>query len=82
MILSVMRARYVLRSKLTLNQSAIARGGKMQWSGWIYFGFTVAMFVAFIVAVRYCYNPKRKTKIEEPKFRMLDDEEEGRRGRG
>lgn len=47
----------------------------MQWSGWIYFGFTAALFVAFIVAVLYYYNPKKKTKIENPKYTMLDDDE-------
>lgn len=47
----------------------------MQWSGWINFGFTVALFIAFIVAVVHYYNPKIKTKVEEPKYRMLDDED-------
>ena len=48
----------------------------MQWSGWIYFGMTVLLFIAFIVAVVYYYSPKIKTRVEEPKFRMLDDDDE------
>jgi cbb3-type cytochrome oxidase subunit 3 len=48
----------------------------MQWSGWIYFGGTVALFIAFVVAVVYYFSPKRKSKVEEPKFRMLQDDDE------
>ena len=48
----------------------------MQWSGWIYFGGTVALFIAFIVAVIYYFSPKRKAKVEDPKYRMLDDDDE------
>lgn len=47
----------------------------MQWSGWIYFGFTIALFIAFIVVVIYYYNPKKKEKIERPKYRMFDADE-------
>ena len=47
----------------------------MQWSGWIYFGFTVALFIAFIVVVIYYYNPKKKEKMERPKYTMFDDDE-------
>lgn len=48
----------------------------MQWSGWINFGITVALFLAFVVAVAYYYSPKRKTKVEEPKYKMLDDDDQ------
>jgi len=51
------------------------RTDTMQWSGWIYFGFTIALFIAFIVVVIYYYNPKKKEKIEKPKYKMFDDEE-------
>lgn len=47
----------------------------MQWSGWIYFGGTVALFIAFVVAVVYYFSPKRKAKVEGPKYRMLEDDE-------
>lgn len=49
---------------------------KMQWSGWIYFGFTIALFVAFIVVVIYYYNPKKKEKMEKPKYTMFDDDDD------
>jgi len=49
----------------------------MQWSGWIYFGMTVVLFIAFIVAVVYYYSPKIKNEVEEPKFRMMDDDDKG-----
>ena len=48
----------------------------MQWSGWIYFGGTVALFIAFVVAVVYYFSPKRKAKVEDPKYRMLEDDDE------
>lgn len=54
--------------------SIMRRFGAMQWSGWIYFGFTIALFIAFIVIVIYYYNPKKKEKIERPKYKMFDDE--------
>lgn len=47
----------------------------MQWSGWIHFGITIALFIAFIVIVIYYYNPKKKEKVERPKYKMLDDDE-------
>jgi|GEM_PF-858722 len=58
------------------------RGKTMQWSGWINFGYTVALFVAFIVAVVYYYNPKRKSVVEEPKFRMMAEDDEGKYEKG
>lgn len=48
----------------------------MQWSGWINFGITVGLFLAFVVAVAYYYSPNRKTKVEEPKYKMLDDDDQ------
>jgi cbb3-type cytochrome oxidase subunit 3 len=48
----------------------------MQWSGWINFGITTALFIAFIVAIVYYYNPKMKTRVEGPKYRMLEDDDE------
>ncbi len=48
----------------------------MQWSGWINFGITSALFAGFIVAVVHYYNPKIKKTVEEPKYRMLDDDED------
>ncbi|MFN3479600.1 MAG: cbb3-type cytochrome c oxidase subunit 3 [Thermodesulfovibrionales bacterium] len=48
----------------------------MLWSGWIFFGFTIALFIAFVVVVIHYYNPKRKEKIEKPKYRLFDDDDE------
>ena len=48
----------------------------MQWNGWIYFGGTVALFIAFVMAIIYYFNPKRKSKVEEAKYRMLEDDDE------
>ena len=38
---------------------------------------TVVLFIAFIVAVVYYYSPKIKNEVEEPKFRMMDDDDKG-----
>lgn len=53
----------------------LTRRKDAMWSGWIYFGFTIAIFIAFIVVVIYYYNPKKKEKIEKPKYKMFDDDE-------
>ncbi len=31
--------------------------------------------MVFIVVVIYYYNPKKKEKIEKPKYKMFDDDE-------
>ena len=54
----------------------------MQWNGWIYFCGTVALFIAFVVAVVYYFSPKRKANVESPKFRMLDDDDDLMPGKG
>jgi len=48
----------------------------MVWSGCIYFGFTIALFIAFVVVVIYYYNPKKKEKIENPKYRVFDEDDD------
>lgn len=40
----------------------------------LYLGVTVGLFVIFAVIVIRTMNRKRKDAIEEPKYRMLDDE--------
>ncbi len=47
----------------------------MIYAGWIYFAFTLVLFLVFIGLIFYYYSPKRKKKVEEPKYTMLDDEE-------
>jgi cbb3-type cytochrome oxidase subunit 3 len=43
-------------------------------SGWVYFGFTVVLFAVFVGIVIHYYNPKKKEKVEEPKYRMFDED--------
>lgn len=51
----------------------------MSLSGWIYFIFTVVLFVVFVVILNHYYNPRRnrseKEEVEKPKYKMLDDDE-------
>jgi hypothetical protein len=37
------------------------------------FGFTLCALLA--IAIAYYYSSKREKKVEEPKHRMMDDEE-------
>lgn len=46
----------------------------MAWKAWIYFGFTIVLACAFIGVVIYYYRTERKANVEEPKYRMLDDD--------
>lgn len=51
----------------------------MQWSGWIKFIFTIALFIVFVLIVINYYRPKKKEdadKVEKPKYTMLDDDDE------
>ncbi len=47
----------------------------MSYSAWIYFGITVGLFVVFVGIVIFYYAPKRKSKVESPKYTMLTDDE-------
>ncbi|UCE71046.1 MAG: CcoQ/FixQ family Cbb3-type cytochrome c oxidase assembly chaperone [Nitrospiraceae bacterium] len=40
-----------------------------------YFIFGLTLVVIFIVIIFFYYSKKRHTKVEEPKFRMFDDDE-------
>jgi cbb3-type cytochrome oxidase subunit 3 len=46
----------------------------MEWVDWAYFLFGAALVVIFACIIAYYYRPKRKGHVEEPKFRMLDDD--------
>lgn len=48
----------------------------MGFSTWAYLGFTIVLGVVFICIIIYYYSPSRKTRVEEPKYRMLDDGED------
>lgn len=46
----------------------------MTFSGVAYFLFTMILATVLAGIIIYYYNPKRKQQVEEPKHRMLDDE--------
>ena len=46
-----------------------------------YLGVTILLFAIFAVIAVRTYSKKNREKGEEPKYRMLDDEQEGKHGR-
>lgn len=44
------------------------------FAGWAYFAFTILLFLVFVGIVIYYFAPKRKDKVEKPKYRMFDDD--------
>jgi len=46
----------------------------MDWGSILYLGGTFGLLVIFAVIVFRTYRKKNKSKLEEPKHRMLDDE--------
>jgi len=40
-----------------------------------YFTFGLTLVVIFIVIIVYYYSKKRHGRVEEPKYKMLDDDE-------
>ncbi len=53
----------------------------MDWSAWVYVISTVALFAVFVFIIARYYGGGRKVKeeAEKPKYRMLDDDDEGER---
>ncbi len=47
----------------------------MDWHGWAYLIFGATLVITFIWIILHYYRPKRKKKVEEPKYRMLEDDE-------
>ncbi len=48
-------------------------------SGWFKVGVTVILFLTLAVIVVHYYRPGRKEdadRVEDPKYRMLDDDDE------
>ncbi len=41
-----------------------------------YFVFGLALVILFIVIIVHYYSRKRHTKVEQAKYRMLDDDDE------
>lgn len=40
-----------------------------------YFTFGLTLVVIFIIIIAFYYSKKRHKKVEEPKYKMLDDED-------
>lgn len=40
-----------------------------------YFIFGLTLVVLFVVIIAFYYSRKRHKKVEEPKYKMLDDDE-------
>lgn len=40
-----------------------------------YFTFGLTLVVIFVVIIVHYYSKKRHRKVEEPKYKMLDDED-------
>lgn len=46
----------------------------MDWGSLLYLGVTIGLFVIFAAIVLRTYRRKDRSKLEEPKHRMLDDD--------
>ena len=44
-------------------------------AGMSYFLFGLSLIVLFAVIIGYYYSKKRHKKVEDPKYRMLEDDE-------
>lgn len=47
----------------------------MSAEAWLYFGFTALLAAALAGIMIYSFRRKRKHRIEEPKYRMLEDDD-------
>ncbi len=41
----------------------------------IYLLFGISLVIAMIITIAYYYSKKRKERVEEPKYRMIDDKD-------
>ena len=51
----------------------------MLLSGWFNFTVTAVLCLTLVVVIVHYYRPRRKEdadKVEDPKYRMLDDDDE------
>lgn len=46
----------------------------MSFNAWLYFGFTAILTIVLAGIMVYYFRNRRKERIEEPKYRMLDDD--------
>ena len=47
----------------------------MDWASVFYLGVTIVLFVVFAVIVFHTYSRKRKDEMEDPKHRMLEEDD-------
>jgi cbb3-type cytochrome oxidase subunit 3 len=47
----------------------------MDWASLVYLAVTIGLFVIFALIVIRTYSRKGKKRMEEPKHRMLDDDD-------
>jgi hypothetical protein len=62
-------------------RGSIKKGSiRMVMSGWFNFTVNFVLFITLALVIFYYYRPKKKQedieKDEQPKYRMLDDEDE------
>ena len=55
---------------------AMSSGENMELKAWLYFGFTALLTLVFVCIIVYYYRGKRKQRVERPKYRMLDEDDE------
>jgi cbb3-type cytochrome oxidase subunit 3 len=48
----------------------------MTFKQWLYFGFTALLTAAFAGIMIYYFRKHRKDRVESPKHRMLEDDDE------
>ncbi|HHN64049.1 MAG TPA: cbb3-type cytochrome c oxidase subunit 3 [Nitrospirae bacterium] len=48
----------------------------MNWQSLAYLSFGTALVVLFLWIIVHFYRPKRKGHVEEPKYKMLDDDQD------
>lgn len=47
----------------------------MEKQAWAYFLFGLALVVLFVIIIVHYYSRKRHEKVEDAKYKMLDDDE-------
>lgn len=47
----------------------------MEKQAWAYFLFGLALVVLFVIIIAHYYSSKRRTRVEEAKYTMLEDDE-------
>lgn len=46
----------------------------MDWASLFYLGITLGLFAVFLVIAVRTYSRRNRSRLEEPKHRMLDDD--------